>query len=209
MPPSVAHIPLLFFGGKDGWGGGARGCVAKAFSVDRNLAVWKRAGTVPLTRACLLDTKVTYQVVTNVNGVVDVDGDPMTSLLLPLEHANHLACDHLSAQECDGDQLRSSAPRVLAKAAVTESYSLERHYALAKASTAGKHIHTTGGEILNTDNFLIAQERILQQRQAGKGKKARLAAKQQLCCSALNSVSIIRIGVDGVNSHKTLPSNLA
>jgi hypothetical protein len=74
---------------------------------------------VPLIRACLLGAKVAHQAVTDANGVVNVDADPMTSLLLALEQANHLACDHLCAQPCAGDQLRSSAPRVLAKAAVT------------------------------------------------------------------------------------------
>jgi hypothetical protein len=86
---------------------------------------------VPLTRACLLDAKVAHQVVTDTNGVVDVDVDPMTSLLLNLEHVKHLACDHLCAQGCDGYQL--------AKAAVTEHYNRERQDALMAANTAGNH----------------------------------------------------------------------
>jgi hypothetical protein len=181
MPLSVADIPLLIFGGKDG-DVELEDAFAKAFSVERNLAVWAKCGAVPLTRACLLDAKVAHQVVTDANGVVDVDADPMTTLFMALEEANHRACDHLSAQGCDGDKLRSFAPRVSVKLAVTEPYSRERQDALTVSSSAGKHFHATGGEMLNTDDFFISQQRSDQQKEASileKGKKARLAAKQR------------------------------
>jgi hypothetical protein len=84
MTLSVADIPLLIFGGKDGEME-LEDAFAKAFSVERNLAIWKKVGTVPLTRACLLDAKAAHHVVTDANGVVYVDADPMTSLLLALE----------------------------------------------------------------------------------------------------------------------------
>jgi hypothetical protein len=206
MTLSVADIPLLVFGGIDGEVE-LEDAFAKAFSVERNLAVWKKVGTVPLTRACLLDAKVAHQVVTDANGVVDVDADPMTSLLLTLEHANHLACDHLCAQGCDGDQLRSSAPRVLAKAAVTEHYSRERQDALMAANTAGKHYHATGGYHLNSDDYFIAQERMDQKRQAGileKEKKARLAAKQRQEDASALLADLGRRSVDVYDSRTSL-----
>jgi hypothetical protein len=53
----MADIPLLIFGGQDG-DFELKDAIAEAFSVEKNLAVWKKVGTVPLTRACLLDTKV-------------------------------------------------------------------------------------------------------------------------------------------------------
>jgi hypothetical protein len=79
------------------------------------IAVWAKVGAAPLTRACLLDSKAAHQVVTDTNGVIDVYANPLTTILLALGEANHRVCDHLSAQECDGDQLRNFAPRVLAK----------------------------------------------------------------------------------------------
>jgi hypothetical protein len=155
---------------------------AKAFSVERNLAVWAKVGTVPLTRACLSDKKVAHQVVTDANGVVDVNADPLTEVLLALEKVNHLACDHLSAQGCNGDQLRSFAPTVLARLPVTEPYSRERQDAIVMATSAGKHYHATNGNILNSDDYFIANERSAKQNKAAileKEKKARLAAKQR------------------------------
>jgi hypothetical protein len=146
--------------------------------------------------------------VTDANGVIDVDADPMTTMAL--EQANHRACDDLSAEGCDGDQLRSSAPRVLAKAAVTEPYSRERQDALEKASTAGKHFHTTGGEILNTDDYFISQERGEQQTQAGllqKEKKARVAAKQRYDDASAVLADLGRRSVD-VYDNKTNLSTL-
>lgn len=181
MTLSVADIPLLIFGGEDG-DVVLEDAFAKAFSPERNLAVWVKVGTVPLTRACLSDAKVAHEIVTDANGVIDVDADPMTKLLVALEEANHRACDHLCTVKCDGDKLRNFAPRVLAKAPVTELYSKERQDELLRASTAGKHFHATRGYILNSDDYFIGQERNRQQQQAiilEKDKKARVASKQR------------------------------
>jgi hypothetical protein len=46
--------------------------------------------TIPVHHIILYD-----RVVTDANGVVDVDADPMATLLAPLEEANHRAGDHL------------------------------------------------------------------------------------------------------------------
>jgi hypothetical protein len=183
MTLSVADIPLLIFGGKDG-DVELEDAFTKAFSVENNLAVWAKVGACPLTRACLLDQKVAHQAVTGIDGVVDVDvdADPMAALLVALEEANHRACDHLSAQGCDGNQLRHFAPRASVKVAVSQAYNRELQDAIVEATTAEKHVHATDGDILNSDDDFIAQERNERERQASmleKDKKARLAAKQR------------------------------
>ena len=69
----------------------------KAFSVTMNLYSWQKVDACPLTQACLMDEKVHHEVVMDEFGAIDVNVDPVTSVLIDLETKNEMCCDLLQS----------------------------------------------------------------------------------------------------------------
>jgi hypothetical protein len=151
----ISDLVLCTFGGDDDDGAlQLENAFALPFSNEKNLAVWRKVGAVPLTRKkCLDDPKVRHEIVTDENGVIDVDADPQTIALLDVEALNTSACDILSTCGCNGEVFRTTAPTIdpCRKAiAVTEQYSRERQDAIMNITKAGPHFHATGGAARKT-----------------------------------------------------------
>ena len=106
---------------------------------------------------------VRHQVVRDINGVIYVDADPHSELLLQMEVHNKLSCDLLSSRGFGGNQLRAKAPSInpaaMSAVAVTTQNIRERQDLVMKASTAGKHFVATGGDHINSDEFFISHAR--------------------------------------------------
>ena len=116
----------------------------------------------PFDCHCLQDEHVKHELVMDVDGTINVDADPLSDKLLKIEEMNKEATSLLNRHGLDGDILKISAPRVdKSKAAigVTAPKSRARQDLLAKAATAGSRFYATGGEMLNSDDFFIAEER--------------------------------------------------
>ena len=166
---SIKHtsIPLMVFGGDFKDEDGAVLChlqsaFDEAFSFDRNQEVWRKLGFNPFTRACLLDAKVKHEVVVLADGTIDLEGDPLSHLLMKYEQQNKAAVAKINQYGGSGNYLLKEAPRLSAqrkKIAVTAPMSRERQDLLGKASSAGAQFFATAGAVVNTDDFFIATER--------------------------------------------------
>ena len=160
-------IPLMVFGGDFKDEDGAVLChlqsaFDEAFSFDRNQEVWRKLGFNPFTRACLLDAKVKHEVVVLADGTIDLEGDPLSHLLMKYEQQNKAAVAKINQYGGSGNYLLKEAPRLSAqrkKIAVTAPMSRERQDLLGKASSAGAQFFATAGAVVNTDDFFIATER--------------------------------------------------
>ena len=94
----ITDLPLLVFGGRyDGITNVAcRDAFTEGFSIDAKLNLWKKCGSVPLTRSCLLSDMVRHDVVVEPDGTVDVDTDPEGKMLADLEFQNKVCCNMLA-----------------------------------------------------------------------------------------------------------------
>jgi len=151
---NVSDLPLLVFGGYDD----TTKCVLtnafeRAFSLERNLACWKKCGAMPLTRLPLQSSQVRHHIAVN--------GTPETreaQRLKDIEGLNHFHCDLLTASGFFWGSLRNIAPRLRKKLpAVTVPKSKERILAIKNAKRAGQMLYATGGQHLNSDEFFQAR----------------------------------------------------
>ena len=103
---------------------------------------------------------VRHQVVRDSNGVIDVDADPHSELLLQVEVHNKFCCDLLLSRGFDVNHIRAKSLSInqaaVAAVAVTARHSRERQDLVMKASTAGKHFVETSRDHINLDEFFIA-----------------------------------------------------
>ena len=91
-----------------------------------------------------------------------MDADPLSDKLLKIEDMNKEATALLNRHGLDGDVLKICAPRLdtsKTDIGVTAPKSRARQDLLAKAATAGTRFYNTGDEMLNSDDFFIAEER--------------------------------------------------
>jgi len=142
-------------------------------------------GTVPLTRAVLGSSHVRHEVALTDDGAIDVNADPMGLLLMALQNHNHLCCDILSAEGCDGDQFCTNAPIQglnNRSAKVTIHRTRERQDAFQKGrSSAGKLFISTGGCHLSEEDAFIGWEHAARQSEIAeleKGKKSIIAQRR-------------------------------
>ena len=154
----VSDLPLLVFGGKCRQTSiDLRDSFTDAFSVERNLACWRKCGAVPLTRAPLLTDDIREEIPVGIAAQIEgCNVTPQMEKLKQLEALNHLYCSFLSSQGFDGDQLRRDAPQRITYVAVTEPHSKERILAIQKAKTAGQMFFATGGRHVNSNEFFQA-----------------------------------------------------
>lgn len=132
-----------------------------SFGCDQNTEIWAVIGLNPFNRNCLNDNKVKHEIVMR-DGVIDVDADPLAEKLLDIEFMNHQAVLLMNDNGYNGDALLTHTPKVetlLINTDITEPLSRDRQDLLAKAATVGGQFHATGGEFLNSDDFLIVEER--------------------------------------------------
>ena len=79
-------IPLLVFGGlDDAVDIELQNSFSSAFGFEQNQRVWNKIGFHPFTRNCLLNNMVRHEVVMLPSGVIDVDANPMSVVLLGIE----------------------------------------------------------------------------------------------------------------------------
>ena len=152
-------IPLLIFGAQDEVN--LRSAFEEAFGYEKNVRIWAEIGINPFDRKCLQDDKVKLEIVLCEDGAIDVDADPVGVKLQEIEDINSRAVGTLDAHGFNGSALKISAPRQdksKTNISVTAPQSRERQNLLSKASTAASCFYATGGEILNSDDFFIAEE---------------------------------------------------
>ena len=187
----VSDLPLLVFGGRcASTGTELRDSFSLAFSIERNIACWKKCGAVPLTRSPLHSEEVRHEVPTGPAALLTVT-NPAIDHLKNLEDLNDFYCTFLSSNGFDGNQLRKEAPKRTTYVAVTEPHSLERIRALKKAKTAGQMFYATGGRHINSEEFfksktLLEWDEALKQMEEEKEKRAKYAVEQR------GAVEIIR-----------------
>ena len=156
-----SDIPLLVFGGIDDITGiELEDAFNLSFNRESNLSAWKKVGAVPLTRACLLDSKVRHEVVFGSNGEVDLTMDPKAGHYLLLEQLNDIAVTILNMKNMDGEELRARAPTntTVAATRVTVANTKERVDALKNSKTASSFFYATGVEHLNQEDLFRAKE---------------------------------------------------
>jgi hypothetical protein len=160
----LTDLPLLVFGGLcDKTNTALDNAFQDAFSHEANLTVWKKCGSVPLTRSALKSNKVRHEVpvmaaLQQQEGLTITVESPEIKKLQDLEELNMFYCNILTANGFAGSQLRIDAPKRKAIVAVSKPNSLERQEAMAKASSAGATFQATGGGHLNSDDFFKAAE---------------------------------------------------
>jgi hypothetical protein len=157
----VCDLPLIVFGGLcPSTGLLLRDAFSDAFSIERNLACWRKCGAVPLTMAPLLHAAagVRHEIPAGAAAALSAgeEEDAAITKLKDLETSNRFFCDLLTANGLDGQQLRKDAPTRALFVAVTEPHSRERVLQLVDAKTAGQMFLATGGRHLNSDEFFKA-----------------------------------------------------
>jgi hypothetical protein len=180
----VCDLPLIVFGGLcPSTGLLLRDAFSDAFSIERNLACWRKCGAVPLTMAPLLHAAagVRHEIPAGAAAALSAgeEEDAAITKLKDLETSNRFFCDLLTANGLDGQQLRKDAPTRALFVAVTEPHSRERVLQLVDAKTAGQMFLATGGRHLNSDEFFKANA--LRQRSdkiAAMEKKKKSSAKR-------------------------------
>ena len=154
-------IPLMIFGG-DPQDIGLENAFERAFSFKKNVNIWAEIGVNPFNRKCLQDDKVKHEIVMHEDGTIDVDADPLSVKLLEIEGVNKTSIALLDLHGLDGSVFKICAPRLdkaKTNVGVTVPQSRARQDLLAKAATAGTRFYATGGEMLNSDDYFIAEER--------------------------------------------------
>lgn len=194
MTISVCDLPLLVFGGEcPRTGVQLIDAFDKAFRVVMNLSVWKKCGSVPLTRAPVFDKGVRTEVAVGLAATrgdmsfADSDADALKRL----EAANHFYSDFLTAEGYDGKHLRKDAPKRTTYVAVTVPQSKQRIQAIKRAKTAGQMFFATGGQHLNSDEFFRATE--LKERAAAiKAMEEKKLHRKVLLQQQKNVVALIK-----------------
>lgn len=122
MTIHVTDLPLLVFGGNCPQTGIAlRDSFSDAFSLEANLACWRKCGAAPLTRLPLQSNEVRREIATG-DAAAMVEGDdedPEVEKLRRIEQLNHFCCDVLSSHGHDSNQLKRNAPKRVTCVAVT------------------------------------------------------------------------------------------
>ena len=158
----VTDLPLLVFGGTcQKTGVVLNDAFSSAFSVESNLACWKKCGSVPLTRAPVFAKDVRREVPVGhaaaVGASLPSTEDPELEKLKSMESMNQFYCGVLDSNGYDGSKLRKDAPKRKTHVAVTQEHSAERVLAIKKAKTAGQMFYATGGSHVNSDSFFRAR----------------------------------------------------
>ena len=181
-----SDLPLLVFGGVDDKTGAVLvDAFSVAFSLVANLAVWKKCGSVPLTRSVLQADGVRREVPVGAAAAMMVgeEEDSEIQLLRDLEKRNQCFCSILTGAGYDGSRLIKKAPTRETHVAVTMAHSKERIAALKKASAAGQMFFATGGKHLNSKEFFQAKEsksrEELIKTMEGKKEARRIYCKEQ------------------------------
>ena len=118
----------------------------------KKIKIWADIGVNPFDRNCLLDEKVKHEIVVTEDDAIDVYADPLSTKLLRIDNQNERATELLQSNGYNGSAFKKLAPRLdlcKIKTCVNDPYSRERQDLLAKASTAGRRFHATGGDFLN------------------------------------------------------------
>jgi len=121
--------------------------------------VWADIGLQPFDRNCLQDDKVKNKVVTLPDGTFNVDSDHLCTKLLNTEDLNKKATDLLTLHDLDRNVFRKRAPRFdvsTTKTTVIAPLFREGQDILMDASSAGSCFHTTGGDYLNLDDYIMS-----------------------------------------------------
>jgi hypothetical protein len=150
---SVTDLPLLVFGGKCASTG------IELFSREANIAVWRKCGAVPLTRAPLKNSnavRVEVPVGDAASLVANEPPDPKIEQLKQLESMNRFYCQILLSNGFESKFLRKDAPTRTTYVAVTAPESQHRVKAIKEAKTAGQLFYATGGRHINSDEFFKA-----------------------------------------------------
>ena len=206
----VTDLPLLVFGGTcNKTGIELRNAFQVAFSVEANLASWRKCGAVPLTRLPLNSKAVRHEVpvagaTEHLQGISD---DEEVEHLRRLESMNAFFCDILAGAGYDGTKLRKKAPTREKFVAVTKPNSKERVAALKKVSTAGQMFYATGGGHVNSDSFFVSTELKVRDAQI-KVMEDTKKDRAKYCKDQLEAVMLIRQkgDLDSISEKKfTLP----
>jgi hypothetical protein len=121
----------------------------RSFSTEKVRHAWEVVGAVPLTRACLNDSKVRHEIFIAQDGTVSSEGDPLSVLYDDLQQANNMVVTQLF--ELGYNKADLFAAKVVRRqeavvaARVTEDYSQEQIEALAAAKTHGDIFLATNG----------------------------------------------------------------
>lgn len=179
---NMSDVWLLLFGGKENDLDEAcpqlDNAFEKAFNYKMNQWAWAKVGACPLTRACLAERGVRHEIVIESDGSINVDANPMTSMLLSLECTNKLFCDLLSSHGCDSSQFRIDAPRTRKiTPASTSRLSVEYQDKLAAVSTAGAHFKLGGGT-LSANEFFLGKERQRRKEKINELKAKKLSKEE-------------------------------
>ena len=98
------------------------------------------------------------------HGNPDTNEDPEAAYLKSIVETNHLCCDILVSGGYGGDLLRvtpSITPRNdQRKAKITQPHTKERQDVLTNSKSQGEKFLRTGGVMLNSDDYFIAEERV-------------------------------------------------
>ena len=154
-------IPLIIFGG-DPQEIGLENAFERAFSYEKNINIWAEIGVNPFTRKCLQNDKVKHEIVMQEDGTIDVDADHLSVKLLEIEGMNKTSTALLDLHGLDGILFKICAPRLdkaKTNVGVTVPQSRARQDLLAKAATVCSRFYANGGEMINPDDYFIAEER--------------------------------------------------
>ena len=192
---------LLVFGGEDVSTTTGKTLVlpdifSLCFSKKKNLEVWAKVGAVPLTRACLQDTKVRHEVHTGPDGIIDLTVDPMARRIHNIDTVNSSSCDLLRAAGYSGEHLRKAFNynNIPLEASITQAGSAEQVAALRHAATHGKQFKVTGGHHCTADDFFLASEENIQNAEVQECEK-----KKKIALDMMNR----KVAVDQIRSHPT------
>jgi len=159
----------LIFGGRDNVTGMKLDNVfEKSFSHEKNLSVWRRCGTVPLTRSPL-------QLQCVRNQVSEGSAHKKEELLLrELQRWNHYYSDFLVSNGYTREQLKACVPVRKTTPAITVPNTKERVKAIQKAKTSGQMFFATGGQHLNAEDFFRAKALASRHAEAASLEKVKL-----------------------------------
>jgi len=126
-----------------------------------------------------------HKVALTVDGMIHVDANPMGLLLMALQNHNHLCCDILSAEGCDGDQFCTNEPihglnNRSAKVTIHRTQEWQDAFQKGRLS-AGKLFISTGGCHLSEEDAFIGWECATCQSEIAELEKGKKAIITQRC----------------------------
>jgi hypothetical protein len=162
-------VGLVVFGGEDP----ETGCVVESafqagFNHTQNLRAWAKVGAVPLTRACLQNSKVR-------RSIGDGTDEQQATALLIQEH-NKLACAALTMAGYNGDVMKLTLKPAASTRVVTVAHSQDRVELLSQAKTHGNIYAATGGDHLTSNDIfkgIALKQRKVMRENLAKEKKVR------------------------------------